>query len=60
VPTLVIRGEDSPPFLRDAAQAVADALPDAALVTLAGQGHDIDPDATAAVLRAFFARSGAR
>jgi pimeloyl-ACP methyl ester carboxylesterase len=56
VPTLVLRGDGSPSFLRDAAQAVADELPAAVLVTLAGQGHDIDPDATAAVLREFFAR----
>ena len=60
VPTLVVRGETSPPFLRDAAQAVADALPDATLATLEGQGHDIDPEATATVLREFLARHGAR
>jgi pimeloyl-ACP methyl ester carboxylesterase len=60
VPTLVVRGEESPPFLRDSAEAVADALPDAELVTLAGQGHDIDPDATAAAIREFLARQSGR
>lgn len=52
-PALVIRGEQTVPFMRDAAAAVASALPDAELVTLPGQGHGIDPDATAAVIRGF-------
>jgi pimeloyl-ACP methyl ester carboxylesterase len=55
-PTLVIRGEQTAPFMRDAAQTVADALPNGQLVTLAGQGHDIDPQATAAVIREFLAQ----
>jgi pimeloyl-ACP methyl ester carboxylesterase len=52
-PTLVIEGEKSPPVMRNAARAVADALPNGRLCTLAGQTHDISPDATAAVLEDF-------
>jgi pimeloyl-ACP methyl ester carboxylesterase len=55
IPTLVISGEVSSPFMRDAARAVADALPNGRLSTLAGQSHDIDPQATAAVLAEFLA-----
>ena len=53
VPTLVISGEQSSPFMRGAAAAVAAALPTGQLVTLPGQGHGIDPDATAAVIGRF-------
>lgn len=49
-PALVICGEQSAPFMRDAAAAVAAALPAGKLVTLPGQSHGIDPDATAAVI----------
>jgi pimeloyl-ACP methyl ester carboxylesterase len=52
-PTLVIDGEHSPPLLRNAARAVADALPNGRPCTLAGQTHDISPDATAAVVAEF-------
>ena len=52
-PALVITGEHSPPLLRNAARAVAETLPSGELSTLAGQTHDISPDATAAVLAAF-------
>jgi len=38
-PTLVLRGELSPPFLREAAARVAESLPAARLVELPGQGH---------------------
>jgi pimeloyl-ACP methyl ester carboxylesterase len=54
-PTLVICGEQSPPFLRDAAHAVAEVLPNGRLCTLPGQTHDINPDATAPVLKEFLA-----
>jgi pimeloyl-ACP methyl ester carboxylesterase len=40
-PALVISGEQSPPFLRAAARAVAQALPNGRLNSLPGQGHDI-------------------
>jgi pimeloyl-ACP methyl ester carboxylesterase len=55
VPALVISGDQSPPFLRASAQAVADALPNGRLSTLAGQGHDISPAATAPVMTEFLA-----
>ena len=55
IPALVICGEQSPPFLRDAAQAAAAALPHGRLATLLGQTHDINPDATAPVMAEFLA-----
>jgi pimeloyl-ACP methyl ester carboxylesterase len=39
VPTLLLVGERSPPFLRVSSQAVAAALPDARIVEMPGQGH---------------------
>jgi pimeloyl-ACP methyl ester carboxylesterase len=55
VPALVITGEQSPPFLRNAAQAAAAALPHGRLAVLPGQSHDIDPGATAPVMAEFLA-----
>ena len=52
-PALVIEGEKSAPVMRAAARAVADALPNGRLCTLAGGAHDISPGATAAVLKEF-------
>jgi pimeloyl-ACP methyl ester carboxylesterase len=54
-PALVISGENSPPFLRDAARAAAAALPGGRLATLPGQTHDINPEATAPVMAEFLA-----
>ena len=54
-PALVISGENSPPFLRNAARAAAAALPNGRLATLPGQTHDINPDATAPVMAQFLA-----
>jgi len=54
VPTIVIDGGDSPSTLRDAAAAVAEAIPDAQRQTLAGQTHHVSPDALAPVLIDFF------
>ena len=54
-PALVISGEQSPPFLRGAAQTVAQALPNGRLSSLPGQGHDISPEATAPVMAEFLA-----
>jgi pimeloyl-ACP methyl ester carboxylesterase len=50
VPALVITGEQSPPFLRNAAHAAAHTLPNGRLAVLPGQGHDINPGATAPVM----------
>lgn len=55
VPALVISGDQSPPFLRAAARAAAAALPNGRLSTLAGQGHDISPEATARAMAEFLA-----
>ncbi len=52
-PTLVITGENSPPVLQAAAQAVADGLAHGRLVVLDGQSHDISPEETAAVITEF-------
>ncbi len=54
VPTLVIDGGASPAFLHNAAQASADALPNAKRRTLAGQTHDVAPEVLAPVLVEFF------
>ena len=55
VPALVITGEQSPPFLRNAAQAAAEKLPNGRLAVLPGQTHDLNPDATAPVMAEFLA-----
>jgi len=55
VPTLVIDGGASPAWMRNAARAVADILPDAQRRTLEGQTHDVAPAALAPVLEEFFA-----
>lgn len=53
VPTLVIDGGETP-WLSHAAQAVADALPNAQRHTLKGQPHNVAPEAIAPVLVEFF------
>jgi pimeloyl-ACP methyl ester carboxylesterase len=54
-PTLVIDGGQTA-WLSHAAQAVADALPNAQRQTLNGQPHNVDPEAIAPALVAFFNR----
>ncbi len=54
IPTLVIDGGDGPASMRQGAQALADALPDARHRTLKGQTHDIVPEVVAPVLDEFF------
>ena len=54
VPTLVLDGEESPPYLHNGANVLADLLSDAQHQTLDGQGHDVDPEALAPVLSEFF------
>jgi pimeloyl-ACP methyl ester carboxylesterase len=53
-PTLVIAGEASFPFMRETAQALAAAMPDAQTRTLEGQEHNVDPAVLAPVLTEFF------
>jgi pimeloyl-ACP methyl ester carboxylesterase len=54
VPTLVIDGGASPAFMHNAAQAVAQALPNAKHRTLEGQTHDVAPEILAPMLEEFF------
>jgi hypothetical protein len=49
----VITGQNSPRVLRTAAHTIAEGLARGRLVVLDGQTHDIDPDATAAVIEEF-------
>lgn len=54
VPTLVIDGGASPMPMQNAAQATAEALPNARRRTLEGQTHDVAPEVLAPVLEKFF------
>lgn len=53
VPTLVMAGGASYPFMHDTARALSAAIPHAQLRTLAGQRHEVSPEALAPVLVAF-------
>lgn len=53
VPALVLAGEASPHFLQQAAKATAEALPAGQHRVLAGQTHDVSPEALAPVLIEF-------
>lgn len=53
-PTLVINGEESEASMHDAANALAEVLPDAKHRTLEGEDHDVDPEAIAPMLIEFF------
>jgi pimeloyl-ACP methyl ester carboxylesterase len=55
VPTLVIDGGASFPFIHATARALADILPNGQRRTLEGQTHDVAPEALAPVLEEFFA-----
>ena len=54
-PTLVMHGGAGAPSMRDAAQAISEAIPNAQLRTLAGQTHGVSPKVLAPVLAEFFA-----
>jgi pimeloyl-ACP methyl ester carboxylesterase len=54
VPTLVIAGGASFPFMRETAEALAEVLPDGQSRILEGQEHNVDPAALAPVLEEFF------
>jgi pimeloyl-ACP methyl ester carboxylesterase len=53
VPTLVIDGEHSAPIVHGAADALVATLPDGRRRTLAGQTHDISPEAIVPVMEDF-------
>jgi pimeloyl-ACP methyl ester carboxylesterase len=55
VPAIVVDGEESPAYMREAVQSVTDALPHAGRISLAGQTHEFDADVLAPVLAEFFA-----
>lgn len=55
VPTVVLAGGADFPFMRETAQALADALPNGEVRFLDGQGHNVDPKVLAAALKDFFA-----
>lgn len=54
VPTLVMAGTASLPFMPDAARTLAQAIPHAELHTLEGQTHEVNPNVLAPVLVNFF------
>lgn len=56
VPTLVLAGGEDIPWMRETAQALADALPRAQARMLDGQTHDVDDAALAPALKVFFQR----
>ncbi len=54
-PTIVLAGGTDFPWMRESAQALADALPDGRARFLEGQGHDVDPTVLAPAMAEFFA-----
>src|SRR5438067_1157005 len=54
VPTLVITGGNGAPFMLETAKTLRNSIPDARLVTLPGQTHDVQPEALAPALVEFF------
>lgn len=55
VPTLVLTGGASFPFMHETAQALANALPNGATRKLENQSHDVSADVLAPALKEFFA-----
>lgn len=55
VPALVVAGGADFPWMRETAQALAEAIPDGRAHLLDDQGHDVDPAVLAPVLVGFFA-----
>jgi pimeloyl-ACP methyl ester carboxylesterase len=55
MPTLVMNGGASYPFMYDTARALSKTMPHAELRTLEGQTHEVSPEALAPVLVEFFA-----
>jgi pimeloyl-ACP methyl ester carboxylesterase len=57
VPTVVLAGGADFPFMRETAQALADAIPNGQARFLEGQGHDVDRAVLAPALKEFFAQT---
>jgi pimeloyl-ACP methyl ester carboxylesterase len=55
MPTLVMHGDASPVWMRKAALALVDTLPNASLQEIEGQAHDVGAEALASALEPFFA-----
>jgi pimeloyl-ACP methyl ester carboxylesterase len=55
VPTLVMYGEQSFPFMGETARTLEKAIANAELRTLPGQGHEVSPDVLAPILAEFVA-----
>src|SRR5437870_4596223 len=55
VPTLVMSGDNGPPFMLETAKTLSKAIPVAKLSILGGETHDVHPEALAPVLVEFFA-----
>jgi pimeloyl-ACP methyl ester carboxylesterase len=55
VPTLVMSGTSSAPFMLDTAKKLSKVIPGARLNILDGQAHDVHAEALAPVLADFFA-----
>ncbi|MDD5368842.1 MAG: alpha/beta hydrolase [Anaerolineaceae bacterium] len=53
-PALVMHGGKGAPSMRDAAQAISEAIPKAQLRTLAGQTHGVSPKVLVPILTEFF------
>jgi hypothetical protein len=56
VPTLVLDGGKSPPWMRNGARALADVLPNATYQSLPGQTHMVKAAVLAPVLAGFLAQ----
>lgn len=54
IPALVIFGQENPEVMRQAAQSLADALPEGRYHPMKGQSHDIVPDVLGPVVTDFF------
>jgi pimeloyl-ACP methyl ester carboxylesterase len=54
VPTLVMNGAESFPFMHDTAKTLAEAMPHAQHRVLEGQTHEVSAEALAPVLIEFF------
>ncbi|HUA31172.1 MAG TPA: alpha/beta hydrolase [Streptosporangiaceae bacterium] len=54
-PVLLMYGGAGAPFMRETAETLSKAMPDARLRGLDGQTHDVSPDALAPLLAGFFA-----
>jgi pimeloyl-ACP methyl ester carboxylesterase len=53
-PTLVMHGGKGAPSMGDAAKAISGAIPEAQLLTLAGQTHGVSSKVLAPILAEFF------